>query len=308
MNKTASVGLFFLTGFSVTVNYSISLFFFTLLCFSLILIVNISIILTIILDSKLHKPMYTLICSLCVNGVYGSVGFYPKFASDLLSDVHVISYAGCLLQCYILYSYMMVHFSILVLMAYDRYVAICQPLQYHSLMSAQRTAVLLFLSWLVPLCCEGLLIIWSSTLKMCGSRIQKLYCGTVVDLACGSTTANEIVALIVLTFYLCHGLCIVCSYIQLVKSALTSRESRMKFKQTCVPQLFCLFIATTASLFDLLHIRYGSVSLEQNAKNFISLQFIIFPPILSPVIYGLILTGIRKRMVMNFVIICRQKI
>uniref|UniRef100_A0A3B4UG22 Olfactory receptor 6N1-like n=1 Tax=Seriola dumerili TaxID=41447 RepID=A0A3B4UG22_SERDU len=294
--------VFSLSGFNGTVNYRVTLFFLTLLCYGLIFVVNVSLILIIILDENLHEPMYICLCNLCINALYGTAGFYPKFVSDLLSDIHVISYAGCFLQVFVIYSYVKVDFSVLVLMAYDRCVAICRPLEYHSVMSVRRTAVLVSLSWLVPLCCEVMVVSLTSRLKLCGSRIQKLYCEnwSIVKLACSSTTANDILGLFLISFYIGHVLFTVCSYVQLVKSALKSREGRRKFTQTCVPHLLCLLNVTAALLFDLMYSRYGSASVLQSLKNFMAIQFLIIPPILNPVIYGLILTKIRSRMISLF--------
>ncbi|XP_071334494.1 olfactory receptor 6N1-like [Trachinotus anak] len=302
MSNTSSIVVFSLSGFNATVNYRVTLFSLTLLCYCLILVVNVSLILTIILDENLHEPMYICLCNLCINGLYGTAGFYPKFFSDLLSDFHIISYTGCFLQIYVIYSYALTDYSVLVLMAYDRYVAICRPLEYHSVMSARRTAVLVSLSWLVPLCCEVVVLSLTSRLKLCGSRIQKLYCEnwSVVKLACSTTTANDIIGLIFISFYIGHVLFIVCSYIQLVKSALKSREGRKKFIQTCVPHLLCLLNVTAALLFDLMYSRYGSASVLQSVRNFMAIQFLIIPPIFNPVIYGLILTKIRNRMIYLF--------
>ncbi|KAF3695018.1 Olfactory receptor 1020 Olfactory receptor 201-2 [Channa argus] len=296
MNST-SIVFFSLSGFSSAVNYRFTLFSLTLLCYCLILVVNVLLILTIIFDENLHEPMYILLCNLCINALYGTVGFYPKFAFDLLSDSHVISYMGCFLQFFVIYSYVKVDYSILVLMAYDRYVAICRPLEYHSVMSVQRTALLVSLSWFVPLCCEIVVVALTSTLKLCGSHIQKIYCEnwSIVKLSCSSTTANNIVGLISVSFYCGHVFFIMCSYLWLVKTALKSKEGRRKFTQTCVPHLFCLLNVTSALLFDIMYSRYGSVSVLESVKNFMSIQFLMIPPILNPIIYGLILTKIRSR-------------
>lgn len=77
---------------------------------------------------------YIFLCNLCINGLYVTAGFYPKFLMDLLSTSQVISYAGCLLQGFVLHSSACADFSILVIMAYDRYgaVVLCWPLVYHS--------------------------------------------------------------------------------------------------------------------------------------------------------------------------------
>uniref|UniRef100_A0A672IX09 G-protein coupled receptors family 1 profile domain-containing protein n=1 Tax=Salarias fasciatus TaxID=181472 RepID=A0A672IX09_SALFA len=298
-NVSGTVLYFSLSGFSTTTNCRAVLFSLTLLCYFLIVFVNMSLILTIIFDRNLHEPMYIFLGFLCFNGLYGAAGFYPKFAFDLLSDIQVISYVGCLLQVFVIYSNAKVDYSILVVMAYDRYVAICRPLEYHSVMSVRKTVVLVSLSWIFPLCSLTIIITLTSRLKLCGSQIDKLYCEnwSLVKLACGSTTANDVFGLIAISFYLGHALFITLSYTQLVKAALNSKEGRRKFIQTCVPHLFCLFNVTTALLFDVMYSRYGSASMTQNLKNFMAVQFLIFPPIMNPVIYGLILTKIRNRMI-----------
>ncbi|XP_076730836.1 olfactory receptor 6N1-like [Maylandia zebra] len=122
----------------------------SLLCYCIICLVNVSLIVIIILDSNLHEPMYILLCVFCINALYGTAGFFPKFLWDLLSDVHLISYYGCLIQTQVIYSSACSELSILALMAYDRYVAICQPLKYHSIMSKQRVISARFGSKFLP--------------------------------------------------------------------------------------------------------------------------------------------------------------
>ncbi|XP_054471791.1 olfactory receptor 2K2-like [Anoplopoma fimbria] len=298
MSNTSNIVIFSLSGFNATANYKVTLFSLTLLIYCLIVGVNVSLILTIILDQNLHEPMYVFICNLCINVLYGTAGFYPKFVFDLLSDIQVISYEGCFLQVFVIYTYATIDYSVLALMAYDRYVAICRPLEYHSVMCVRKTAALIGLSWLIPMCCEVLVITLTSTLKLCGSKIDKLYCEnwSIVKLACSTTIANNIVGLIIIAFYCVHVLFIVCSYVMLVRSALKSRDGRRKFTQTCVPHLLCLLNVTAALLFDVMYSRYGSASVPQSVKNFMAIQFLMMPPVLNPIIYGLILTKIRHRM------------
>ncbi|XP_058478719.1 olfactory receptor 11H6-like [Solea solea] len=293
------VVVFTLSGFNATANYRGTLLSLTVLTYCVILLVNVCLILTIVLDKTLHEPMYICLCNLCVNGIYGTVAFYPKFASDLLSDIQVISYVGCFLQYFVIYSYATIDFSILALMAYDRYVAICRPLKYHSIMSTRRTAAFVCLTWLVPLGCEVIVVSLTSTLDLCGSQINKLYCENwaVVKLACSSTMANNIVGLLVISFYNGHVVFILSSYVRVVKAALSSRDSMRKFTQTCVPHLLCLINVTAALLFDTMYSRYGSTSVPQNVRNFMAIQFLMLPPLLNPIIYGLILTKIRTRVI-----------
>ncbi|KAG7276327.1 hypothetical protein CRUP_024357 [Coryphaenoides rupestris] len=109
-----------LSGLSEATTNRMVLFSLTLLCYFVILMINSSLILTIILDQNLHQPMYIFLCNLCLNALYGTAGFYPKFLFDLLYSRHVISFGGCIVQSLVIYSSICVEYSILALMAYDR--------------------------------------------------------------------------------------------------------------------------------------------------------------------------------------------
>ena len=130
MHNVSHVRFFILSGFNETMNYRVALFSLTLISYCIVVLVNVALIVTIILDKNMHEPMYILLCTFCMNGLYGTTGFYPKILWDLLSPVHVISYSGCLVQALVVYLFACSDLSILAAMAYDRYVAICRPLVY----------------------------------------------------------------------------------------------------------------------------------------------------------------------------------
>ncbi|XP_042350637.1 olfactory receptor 4Q2-like [Plectropomus leopardus] len=297
MDNTSVITMFTLSGLSGIQNYRIGLFVLTLLCYCVIWVVNLTIIVTIIMDKKLHEPMYIFLCNLCINGLYGTAGFYPKFLIDLLSTTHVISYAGCLLQGFVLHSSACADFSLLALMAYDRYVAICSPLLYHSVMTKQKICVFVFFAWLIPFYLLFMSTITTSTSRLCGSHIPKIYCinWLVNKLACSASIANIIIPAFNYTFYFGHCVFVAWSYAYLIKTCMTSKENRSKFMQTCVPHLFSLAVVVGSLLFDLLYVRFGSKALPQSANNFIAMEFLIVPPIINPLMYGLKLTQIRNR-------------
>ncbi|XP_054471693.1 olfactory receptor 142-like [Anoplopoma fimbria] len=293
------VRLFFLSDLNETMNYRVALFSLTLLCYCFIVLVNVALIVTIILDKNMHEPMYILLCTFCMNGLYGTTGFYPKFLRDLLSPVHVISYSGCLVQALVISSFICSEMSILAVMAYDRYVAICRPLDYHSIMSKQRVLLLVCFSWLTPFCIVAMNIILTSRLKLCSPYIARLYCTNwiIVKLACfpADTIVNNIVAYISTIIYVLHGFFIVWSYVYVIKTCVNSLENRAKFMQTCVPHLTSLLIFLVTVLFDIMYIRYGATDLPQTLNNFIAIEFLVIPPIMNPLIYGFKLTKIRNK-------------
>ncbi|XP_028289481.1 olfactory receptor 6N2-like [Parambassis ranga] len=299
MDNVSVITMLTLSGLGGIGNYRVTLFALTLLCYCVSWLVNVTIIVAVIVDKNLHEPMYIFLCNLCINALYGTAGFYPKFLSDLLSHTHVISYAGCLLQGFVLHSSACADFSLLALMAYDRYVAICQPLVYHSVMTKQKVCVFVFLAWLVPFFLLFLSTITTSMSRLCGSHIPKIYCVNwlVSNLACTASIANVIIPAFNYTFYLGHVGFVVWSYMYLIKSCRSSKENRSKFMQTCVPHLFSLIVVVGSLLFDLLYMRFGSKTLSESVQNFMAIEFLLVPPIVNPLMYGFKLTKVRHRIV-----------
>ncbi|XP_030285360.1 olfactory receptor 142-like [Sparus aurata] len=299
MDNVSQITMFFLSGLNETNNHRFTLFFLTLLCYCVILLFNISVIVTIIMGKNLHEPMYILLSHFCMNLLYGTAGFFPKFLWDLLSPVQVISYSGCLVQVQVIASFGFSEVSILSVMAYDRYVAICRPLEYHSVMSKRRLIVLVCYSWMTPFCIAGIHVFLTSRLKLCGQYIAKIYCMNwmIVDLACfpAETAVSTIVVYISIIFYFFHVLFIVLSYMYLIKICANSIENRAKLMQTCVPHLTSLLIFLVNVLSEVMFMRFGSKDLSQAFKNFVAIEYLVIPPLLNPLIYGFKLTKIRDR-------------
>lgn len=306
MENVSVVMLFTLSGFNFTLEQRVTLFFLTLLWYLMIVLGNVFLIFAIIVDKNLHEPMYIFLCNLCINALYGTVGFYPKFLLDLLSS-HVISYAGCMLQGFVIHSSTCCDFSILALMAYDRYVAICRPLVYHSVMTKQRVSLFVFLSWLLPLYCMFMNTASLLGIRLCGSHINRIYCVNwmIVSLACSPPKANSAVAYFNILFYFAHFVFIFWSYMYLIRMCISSKEDQRKFMQTCLPHLISLITFTITVLLDILYMRFGPADLSQDLHNFMAIEFLLIPPILNPLVYGFKLTKIRNK-VLNFVHIKRK--
>ena len=253
--------------------------------------------------------MYILLCSFCINGLYGTAGFYPKFIFDLLFSSHVISYESCLLQAFVMYSSACSDLSILAVMAYDRYLAICRPLHYHSFMTKSRLSQMVCFSWITPLCIFSINVVLTLRLRLCSTNIQKLLCVNwiIVKLACpdANTIPNNIIAYFTIFLYVSHGLFVIWTYMHLIITSVRSKDDRVKFMQTCVPHLASLSTFVATIVFDLMYMRFGSTDLPQSLQNFISIEFLLFPPVLNPLIYGFKLTKIRHR-ILGFVHVQRK--
>ncbi|XP_065143797.1 olfactory receptor 4B13-like [Paramisgurnus dabryanus] len=280
-------------------SYSHRHIYFT--CFSffyiLILFLNIWLFVVIFLERALHEPMYIFLCNLCLNGIFGATGFYPKFLHDLILDSYVIPSYLCALQSFVIYSSVKCEYCTLAVMAYDRHVAICRPLDYHTKLNRFTCLLLLVFCWFVPFITTLIALLLSNTLALCRYHIDKLYCDnwSMVKLSCESTVANNIYGLLSISFYFCIFAIIMVSYIKLAIACKASLECRRKFWQTCVPHIFSLVNFSVAMLFDTLYNRYGSSNIPDSLRNFLALEIIIVPPIFNPLIYGLKLKEVRKR-------------
>lgn len=283
-------------------------FALTLVSYLFTVFVNLMLIVTIFLGKMLHEPMYIFLCNLCFNGICGASSFYPKMLHDILADHQVISYSGCLSQIVVIYCYVFCEFTSLTIMAYDRYVAICRPLQYRALMTQKKVAQLLLLTWSFSLLEVLVGVGLTARLPLCGRHVPKLFCTNwaVVKLSCFDTTVNNIYGFVLMFSHLLQTGLIVVSYTRLVHAALQSQTNRRKFIQTCLPHLLTLLIFTTSLLFDTLYSRYGSrvdgsgSGGLQALQNALAAEFLVVPPLINPIIYGMNLQQIRSRILHSF--------
>lgn len=279
-------------------------FAFALVSYLFTILVNLTLIVTVCLEKTLHKPLYILVCNLCFNGLFGASSFYPKLLHDLRVDSHIISYAGCLGQICVVYCYVFCEFTSLTVMAYDRYVAICKPLQYRAVMTPQKVAQLLLLTWCFSLLETAVGIILTARLPLCGRHIRKLFCTNweVVKLSCSDTILNNVYGFVLMFSHVSQTGLIVMSYAHLVRAALTSRSNQRRFVQTCLPHLITLLSFTASLVFDIMFSRYGSSGSVkvQALQNLLAAEFLVLPPLINPIIYGINLQQIRSGILRYF--------
>ncbi|KAM9318574.1 olfactory receptor 2G6-like [Pholidichthys leucotaenia] len=295
--------LFVLQGLNNTLTNRQIYFALALMSYLFTLFVNLTLIVTICVDKMLHEPIYIFLCSLSFNSICGASSFYPKLLHDLLADAHVITYVGCLSQMFVMYCYVFCEFTGLTVMAYDRYLAICRPLQYRALMTAQKVAKLLLLTWVFSLLESAVGITLTSRLPLCGHHIPKIFCTNweVVKLSCSDTTINNIYGFVLLLSHMSQTGLILVSYGYLVQASVRSHTDRRKFVQTCLPHLIALLIFTTSLVFDTLYSRYGGGGgIAEVLQNILAAEFLVVPPLVNPIIYGMNLQQIRIRILHRF--------
>uniref|UniRef100_A0A1A8CFG9 G-protein coupled receptors family 1 profile domain-containing protein n=1 Tax=Nothobranchius kadleci TaxID=1051664 RepID=A0A1A8CFG9_NOTKA len=262
--------------------------------------VNLVLVVTVSLDKALHQPMFIFLCNLCCAGVCGASSFYIKLLHDLLSEEHLISYVGCLTQMVVSYAYVFSQFTSLTVMAYDRYLAICQPLHYRTLMTFQKAVVLLLLTWTFSLLESLVGIVLTSQLPLCSRYINGIICTNweVVKLSCSDTTANNLYGFLIVFLHTSQTGLILVSYGHLFRTATRSESDRRKFAQTCTPHLITLLVFCTSLLLNPLYSRYGGP--EGPLQSAMAVEFLVVPPIINPTVYGMKLRKIRARIQVRF--------
>ena len=296
MENTSTFKFFILYGMQELGRNKPVYFVLTFVLYIIIITLNLTVIITVVVQKSLHEPMYIFLSNLCANGLYGTVGFYPKFLLDLFSDIAVISYTLCISQAFIIYTSAMCEIAILTVMAYDRYVAICRPLQYHSILTPRTVLKLLLLAWFYPLSMAVVSVALTVRVPICGSFIGKLFCDnpSILKQGCYPVTANRLWSITMIVGQAMQAVLIFVSYAQIVHICIESTEGRTKFTQTCLPHILAVFITTLAMLFDLSYSWDSSANLPLGVRNALGLQFLILPPFCNPLIYGLQLPRIRK--------------
>ncbi|XP_030601138.1 olfactory receptor 142-like [Archocentrus centrarchus] len=295
--NSSQVSYFTLTAYLDSGALKYLLFTVVLFLYIFIIVASVLLIVVICVNRSLHEPMYMFLCSLFVNELYGSTGLFPFLLIQILSDVHTVSAPLCFLQIFCLHTYGTIEFTNLAVMSYDRYVAICCPLQYHTHMNPSKILLLIALIWVFPFFGIIVLISLSAPLQLCGNIINKVYCDnySIVKLACSDTTVNNIYGLISTSLTtICFVSLIFYTYMRILKVCFSgSKQTRQKAISTCTPHLASLLNFSCGAFFETAQSRFNMRHVPIMFRIFLSLYWLICPPLFNPVLYGLNLTKIR---------------
>ncbi|XP_068602669.1 olfactory receptor 4B13-like [Brachionichthys hirsutus] len=297
-NGTFYPPYFNLTMFVNIGHYRYLMFLLSLLLFAFIISANLVIIVVISREKALHEPMYIFILCLSVNSLYGSSGFFFRFLRDLLFNTHLISRAPCFVQIYVIYTYASYELILLGIMAYDRYVAICKPLYYYNQITSKLISQLVTFAVIFPVFTIGILVYLASTLPLCGNAIPRVFCAnwSIVKLSCISTFINNLIGMLatIITIFI-PLVYVLYTYVQIF---LVCRKSSSEFKgkviQSCLPHIITFVIYSITVFLDVALSRIDLEQLNPILAIIFSLEFVVIPPILNPLVYGLKLPDIRK--------------
>lgn len=274
-----------------------------LIIYVAIVVENVTLIWVIYCEKTLHEPMYLLLCNLAVNGLFGGTTLLPALLAKLLTHSYDISLPMCQTQIYAVHTFAITEFTILAVMSYDRYLAICYPLPYHAIMSQRLVKVIVFM-WLYPMVAFLIVFIFTLQLRFCERTVEKVYCMNylLVKLACTDTSTVNIVGLLSVGFYsLPQLIMIFYSYAHILRICyLSFNKSRFKALRTCTPHILAIANYSVGCFFEIAQSRFSISHLPYEVKLFLSVYIFIFPSILNPAIYGLSIKMIRAPLLKLF--------
>ncbi|XP_006034157.1 olfactory receptor 2G3-like [Alligator sinensis] len=298
---------FIMKGFSCHPEFQNLLFAVIFIMYITSLLGNILITITVYLDSTLHAPMYYFISNLSLVDICYTSVTIPKLLTNLLSQKGTISFIGCAFQMYFLLSLGTTECFLPAVMAYDRFLAICNPLQYMVHMNKQLCSCLVGISWASGLLLSLVQTTLIFTLPYCGhNQIDHFYCDIppLLYLACGDTSMNEIAVFVAgLLITLMPALLIFVSYVHIISAVLkiTSADGRHKTFSTCSSHLIPAdarhkTFSTCSSHLIVIILFYGSASAMYlrprssyvpESDRFLALFYSVVTPTLNPIIYSL---------------------
>ncbi|XP_025030850.1 olfactory receptor 14A16-like [Python bivittatus] len=251
---------------------------------------NLLIIFLVILNHHLHTPMYFFLSNLSMTDICYITTTVPKSMAVSLTDNKVITFPGCVAQVFLIVTFALSEVSLLALMAYDRYVAICHPLQYSLILNWDTCNQMAVTSWVSCLLYAFLQMVMTFQLNFCGpNTIGQFFCNIpqLLKISCTDTKVNQI--LIWIFGFIVGSFCIgsiFASYGYIIAAVLKipSAEGRYKAFSTCSPHLTVFFLFISSAFFS--YMRPKSLSFP-TLDLLSAVSYAVLPPVLNPIIYSL---------------------
>ncbi|XP_036903138.1 olfactory receptor 2A2-like [Sturnira hondurensis] len=281
---------FVLLGLQLSPETEVLLFWVFSLLYTFSLLANGMIFVLICLDQRLHTPMYFFLSHLAIIDMSFASNNIPKMLANLMTQNRAISFVPCIMQTFLYLVLAPTECLILVAMSYDRYVAICHPLQYTVIMSWTVCRVLATMCWSLAFVLALIHVLLLQRLPFCRSReLNQFFCEllSVLKLACADTWINKMVIFAASILVLVGPLCLVLvSYMHILRAILKikSGEGRKKAFSTCSSHLCVvgLFFGCAMVVYMV------PDSSQKGEKNkILSVFYSLFNPVLNPLIYSL---------------------
>ncbi|KAM3919035.1 olfactory receptor 13C9-like [Leptodactylus fuscus] len=292
-NQTTS-DRFTLLGLSTVPHLQITFFIIFLLMYIITISGNLLLIIIVRINPRLHTPMYFFLTNLSIIDICFSSSIVPVLLMNTLAKDRSISLLGCATQMFFSLALGTTECIILAIMAYDRYVAICKPLHYNSIMSKTLFFYLSGGSWIAGFMNSSMLVSLTFQLSFCRSHnLNHYFCEmpAFIRIACGDTFVNELAVYITAVIIaMCSFFLTLISYIHVISSILKIRSSkgRQKSFSTCSSHLTVVTLYYGTIMFMYLrphskkHVQYSNTT-----DNVVSILYTTVTPMLNPFIYSM---------------------
>ncbi|XP_061448030.1 olfactory receptor 5V1-like [Rhineura floridana] len=288
-NNQTALPDFILLGFSSLSQAQLALFVAFATAYVVALVGNISIITLIRLYRTLHTPMYFFLVNLSLLDVCTITAIVPQMLRNLLDEKKSISFQGCLTQACFFVIFMATELLLLVVMAFDRYVAICHPLRYTVIMNQKICCYLVIGIWLLSILLANVHVLSLLRLSFCGpNAINHFFCELppLLQLSCTDTTLNQYLMLVTDLFlgFGCFLLTLV-SYVYIASSILKIRSVQGKKKafSTCSSHVMVVTLFYSSLIYT--YVRPPSMYLDMD--KYVAVLYTVITPVLNPLIYSL---------------------
>ncbi|XP_030047879.1 olfactory receptor 5V1-like [Microcaecilia unicolor] len=291
MENNSTVIEFLLAGLSNTPQLHTLLFTIFFFIYATTLLGNLGLVSTVTLSPHLHTPMYFFLANLSLlDAAFASITV-PKMLDLFLSDRKSISFLGCMAQMYCFQLIIVVECILLVVMGFDRYVAICKPLNYAKIMNRNLCLQLLASCWIAGLLNSAIQVILASTLNFCGpNTIDHFFCDiqVLLKLSCSDTFIQELILFAAgMAFGFIPCLTLLTSYYRIVSAILkiNTKSGRRRAFSTCSSHLIvvALFYGSGSYTYIIKPIAGHTLAVDKA----ITVLYTILNPMFNPFIYSL---------------------
>ncbi|KAM7397486.1 hypothetical protein PAMA_005671 [Pampus argenteus] len=290
-NQTLSEDILLLEGLKVTPKSSIPVFTLLLLVYIFIMVSNLGLVALILRTRSLQQPMYLLLCNMSINDAFGATIIIPHVLRDILisHSGRYIHYFCCVIQAFCVHFHASASHTVLMIMAFDRYVAICNPLRYATIMTNTMVVKLSVTAWAVAFVMVAILVGLSVRLSRCRQVILNLFCdnASLFSLSCESLLINHIYGLGYTVVLLGSSMSsVTLTYLKIAAVCLRSKNKVLNSKalQTCATHLAVyILLLVSAFIIVILH-RFPQLS---DHRKVASVLGHVALPALNAIIYGL---------------------
>ncbi|XP_029437563.1 olfactory receptor 6F1-like [Rhinatrema bivittatum] len=291
---------FILVAFTVIPQLQTVLFTIFLAIYIFTIITNAIIIRTVRAEKHLHKPMYFFISNFSFLEVCYTSTFIPKMMAGLVTGNKSISVQECLIQFYFMSEFGLTVNFLLAVMSYDRYLAICRPLHYTTIMTSRVSGYLALFAWTAGIFSPVMPTVWISTLYFCGPQdIDHFFCdfAPLLKLSCTDTSLVEIIYFIFAwTIILSCFFFTLVSYVHIISTVLRIKSpfGRQKTFSTCTSHLAVVSIYYGTVIF--IYIRPTARTTFHSDK-VVSVFYSMVTPVFNPIVYSLRNQEVKKALV-----------